>query len=241
MAGVKYEGLTPRTRPLRWGLYLLAVAGVLVATGPEAVRVASDWLAAHSDSLAWYSSRILGFVAYGALAVSVIYGLLLSTGLLDRIAHRAVSLTLHQDLSAIAIGATALHGAMLALDTYVPQTVRQLVIPFAGPYRPEWVGVGQIALYLMAMVYGSFYVRRRIGQRAWRMLHYTTLLVFVGATVHGLMSGTDTPAAWAFWAYTTASLAVIFLLGYRITLGLAHAASRSPAVGRSSLQKEIFE
>ena len=223
MAGVKYEGLSPRTRPLRWGLFLLAVGGLLVATGPDAVRAAADWLAAHSESLAWYSSRILGFLAYGALAISVIYGLLLSTGVLDRVAHRAVSLTLHQDLSAIAIGLTALHGALLALDTFVPQTVRQLVIPFTGPYRPEWVGIGQIALYLMLVVYGSFYVRRRIGQRAWRLLHYTTLLAFAFATAHGVMSGTDTPAAWAFWIYATASVAVVFLLGYRITLGLVGA------------------
>jgi len=220
MAGVRYEGLSPRTRPLRWGLFALAVAGVLLATGPDAVRAGADWLAAHSDSLAWYSSRILGFLAYGALAVSVIYGLLLSSGLLDRVAHRAVSLTLHQDLSAIAIGLTALHGALLALDTYVPQSVRQLVIPFTGPYRPEWVGIGQIAFYLMVVVYASFFVRRRIGQRAWRALHYTTFLAFVGATAHGVMSGTDSPADWALWIYASASVAVVFLLGYRITLGL---------------------
>ena len=157
----------------------------------------------------------------GALAVSVIYGLLLSSGLLDRIAHRAVSLTLHQDLSAIAIGLTGLHGALLALDTFVPQSVRQLVIPFAGPYRPEWVGLGQVDLYLMVVVYGSFFVRRRIGQRAWRALHYTTFLAFVGATAHGVMSGTDTPAAWAFWIYATATVGVVFLLGYRITLAFA--------------------
>lgn len=224
MAGVRFQGLSPRTRPLRWGLFAVAVGGVLVATGPDAVRAAADWLATHSDSLAWYSSRILGFLAYGALAVSVIYGLLLSSGILDRVAHRAVSLTLHQDLSAIAIGLTGLHGALLALDTYVPQTVRQLVIPFAGPYRPEWVGIGQIAFYLMVVVYASFFVRRRIGQRTWRALHYTTFLAFVGATAHGVMSGTDSPADWALWIYASASVAVVFLLGYRITLGLAGSA-----------------
>jgi len=224
MAGVRYEGLSLRTRPLRWGLFAVAVGGVLVATGPDAVRAAADWLATHSDSLAWYSSRILGFLAYGALAVSVLYGLLLSSGVLDRVAHRAVSLTLHQDLSAIAIGLTALHAALLALDTYVPQTVRQLVIPFAGPYRPEWVGIGQIAFYLMVVVYASFFVRRRIGQRAWRALHYTTFLAFVGATAHGVMSGTDSPADWALWIYASASVAVVFLLAYRITLGLAGSA-----------------
>ena len=70
---------------------------------------------------------------------------------------------------------------------------------------------------------GSFYVRRRIGQRAWRLLHYTTLLAFAFATTHGVMSGTDTPAAWAFWIYATASVSVVFLLGYRITLALVGA------------------
>jgi len=213
---MRYEGLSAHTRLLRWGLFLVAVGVVLVATGPLAWRTVADWLGAHSDSLAWYSSRVLGFLAYGALAISVIYGLLLSTGILDRIAHRAVSLTLHQDLSAIAIGLTALHGALLALDTYVLQTVRQLTIPFASPYRPEWTGLGQVAFYLMVVVFGSFYVRRHIGQRAWRLLHYTTFLAFVGATVHGVMAGTDSPADWAFWIYSSATVAVVFLLVYRI-------------------------
>ncbi|HEY8135404.1 MAG TPA: hypothetical protein VIF08_05125 [Candidatus Limnocylindrales bacterium] len=218
---MKYQGLNLRTRLLLWGVFGLAIALILYATAPQAVANAADWVTAHQDSLPWYATRILGFLAYGALAVSVLYGLLLSTGILDRIAHRVVSFTLHQDLSAIAIGLTALHGAVLALDTFVPQSVRQLIIPFAGPYRPEWVGIGQVTFYLMIVVYASFSVRRRIGQRAWRLLHYTTLLAFAGATVHGLMAGTDSPAVWAFAAYLVATVAVVFLLIYRITLGLA--------------------
>lgn len=219
---MKYHGLNPRTRLLRWGLFGLAITMVLYATAPRATGLALDWVAAHQDSLPWYATRFLGFLAYGALAVSVIYGLLLSTGILDAISHRVVSFTLHQDLSAAAIGLTALHGAVLALDTFVPQTVRQLIVPFAGPYRPEWVGIGQVTFYLMIVVYASFSVRRRIGQRAWRLVHYMTLLVFAGATAHGLMSGTDTPAAWAMGAYTIATIAAVFLLIYRITLGLAN-------------------
>jgi len=237
MAGVKYRGLSPKTQPLRWVLFLLAVGGVIIGTGPTVLSTLSDWLGVQSQSLAWYSSRLLGFLAYGALALSVIYGLLLSSGILDAIAHRAVSLTLHQDLSAVAIGLTALHGALLALDTFVPQTVRQLVIPFSGPYRPVWVGVGQVAFYVMLIVYGSFYVRRQMGQRGWRLLHYTTLLAFAGATLHGLLTGTDTPTAWATWTYVGASAAVTFLLLYRIVLGLFEPhGKRIPAFERSEMQ-----
>jgi methionine sulfoxide reductase heme-binding subunit len=221
MAGVKYRGLDPRTRPLRWGLYALALTGVLVATGPMAIKIATGWLASELDKLPWYGTRLLGMLSYGALALSVIYGLLLSTGLLDAIAHRAVSFTLHRDLAATGLGLGMVHGALLLLDRTVPYSVGQLVVPFAGPYRPLWVGVGQVVLYLMAIVYVSFYVRRQIGQRSWRLLHYVTLLVFFGATAHGLMSGSDTSARWAFWAYVMADAAVVFLVGYRISLSIA--------------------
>jgi predicted ferric reductase len=221
MAGVKYRGLDPRTKPLRWGLYLILLVGVLVVTGPAAVDTATRWLATEHDKLPWYGTRLFGMLSYGALALSVIYGLLLSTGVLDAIAHRAVSFTLHQDLAAIGLGLGMVHGSLLMLDKTMPYSPAQVLIPFAGAYRPLWVGVGQIALYLMAIVYVSFYVRRRIGQRAWRLLHYATFLAFVGATAHGLMTGTDTSAPWAFWSYVVAGVSVMFLFGYRITLAIS--------------------
>jgi sulfoxide reductase heme-binding subunit YedZ len=218
MAGVKYRGLSPRTRPLRWGLYLLLLAVVLGLTGPAALGAATRWLATEHDKLPWFGTRLFGMLSYLAVALSVIYGLLLSTGVLDAIAHRAVSFTLHQDLAAIGLGLGMVHGALLMLDRTVPYTPAQVLVPFAGPYQPLWVGIGQIALYLMAIVYASFYARRRIGQRAWRLLHYATFLAFLGATAHGLMAGSDTSASWAFWTYVAASVAVTFLFGYRVTL-----------------------
>jgi sulfoxide reductase heme-binding subunit YedZ len=217
MAGVKYRGLNPRTRPLRWGLYVLVLAAILTLTGPAAVGAASRWLATEHDKLPWYGVRLFGMLSYLAVALSVIYGLLLSTGVLDAVAHRAVSFTLHQDLAAIGLSLGIVHGALLMLDKTVPYSPVQVLVPFAGPYQPLWVGIGQIALYLMAIVYVSFYARRRIGQRAWRLLHYATFLAFLGATAHGLLAGSDTSAAWAFWTYVGASVAVTFLFGYRVT------------------------
>jgi predicted ferric reductase len=225
MAGVKYRGLSRESSWLRWGAFGLVIGAVLVVSAPAAIGIYGEWLGAQQESLPWYSSRILGFLGYWALTGSVVYGLLMSTGILDAIAHRAVSFSLHQELSAVAIGLVAMHGAVLALDTFIQQSVFELVVPFAGPYRPVWVGIGQLALYLMIVVYASFYLRNHIGQRGWRMLHYTTFLAFVGGTAHGLMAGTDTSAPWALWSYVGASVAVVFLLGYRITLSVAHRAA----------------
>jgi predicted ferric reductase len=199
------------------------------------MRTVAAWFGVEQESLPWYSSRVLGFLGYWALAASVIYGLLLSTGILDALAHRAVSFTLHQELSAIGIALVALHGAVLVLDKFVQTSPVAVVVPFTGPYRPEWVGIGQLAFYLMVIVYASFYFRRRIGQRGWRMLHYTTFLAFIGGTIHGLMAGTDTSAAWALWSYIGASVAVVFLLGYRITLSVAGRATANPRPTRATV------
>ena len=64
-----------------------------------------------------------------------------------------------------------------------------IVVPFAGTFRPVWVGMGQLAFDVSIAVYASFWVRKRIGQKRWRLVHYTTFLAFAGATAHGLMTG----------------------------------------------------
>lgn len=218
---MKYRGLSSRTRWLRWGLAGAMAAIVVAGTAPDAMSGLARWLDTDSSSLSWYASRLFGFLAYGALTASVIYGLLLSTGILDAIAHRAVSFTLHQELAALGLSLTAIHGALLGLDTTVPTSVSAIIVPFAGTYRPVWVGMGQLAFYLSMAVYASFWVRRRIGQKRWRLVHYSTFLAFAGATAHGLMTGTDTSAAWAVAIYAASAGAVVFLVLYRILLAVA--------------------
>ena len=227
---MKYRGLSSRTRPFRWLLLGALVAIVVAGTAGDAMAGLAQWLGTDSASLPWFGSRLLGFLAYGALTASVVYGLLLSTGLLDAIAHRAVSFTLHQELAALALSLTAIHGALLGLDTTVPTPVIALIVPFAGPYRPLWVGIGQLAFYLSIAVYASFWARRLIGQKRWRLIHYATFLGFAGATGHGLMTGTDTANTWALAIYAAASATVVFLVVYRILLSLAgrFAAGRRP-------------
>lgn len=213
-----YQGLHPRTRPLRWTLFVAAAIITIAATGGAALDALVGWLAHEHDRLPWYVTRISALVAYLALTASVLYGLLLSTKLLDRIAHRAVSFTLHQDLASIGLALALVHAAVLMIDRSVPYSPLEVVVPFSGPYRPLWVGIGQIALGLTIIVLVSFYVRRRIGQKTWRQVHYVSFLAFLGATVHGLMAGTDSGASWAFAGYLVAITSVCLLLAYRVAL-----------------------
>ena len=217
---MKFRGLDPRTRWLRWGLVAVAVGIVFGTTGPKAMDALATTWETNRSMLPWVFERLFAFLAYFAMTGSVIYGLLLSTKILDVIAHRPITFTLHQDLASIGLGFAAVHGMLLGLDKTVPFSLAQIAVPGLAPHAPLWVAAGQVAFYLMAIVVASFYVRRRIGQRAWRTLHYVTFLAFLGATLHGLLAGTDSGAAWAWWVYVGSIVIVVFLLVYRITLSL---------------------
>jgi predicted ferric reductase len=218
---MKYRGLDPRTALVRWGLVAIAVGVVIGATGPTALANATRALSTGSGNLSWYLERMSAFLAYLAITGSVIYGLLLSTRVLDAIAHRPVSFTLHQDLAAIGLGLAGIHGALLGLDRTIHFSLLSLAVPFASPYQPVWVGLGQLGFYLTLAVVVSFYARRRIGQRSWRLLHYATFLAFAFATLHGIVSGTDSATGWAWWLYVGASMVVVFLFTVRLWTALA--------------------
>ena len=63
-----------------------------------------------------------------------------------------------------------------------------------------------------------------------------TFLVFIGVTVHGIASGSDSSAAWAQWLYIGSAAVVGFLLAYRISLVLADRAGRGQV---SRAQEEL--
>jgi predicted ferric reductase len=191
---------------------------VIALFAGAAGQVISDWLTSEQDRLAWYAIRLLGIMSWAALTGSVVYGLLLSTGILDAIAHRTVSFALHQELSAIGLGLALLHAALLSLDSSLPFSMGELLVPFAAPYRPVWVGLGQVGLYLTAVIVASFSVRRRLGQRTWRRLHYLTFLIAITTTIHGLLAGSDSGAAFAVPMYGVAITVMVGLTGYRIVL-----------------------
>ena len=220
MAGVKYSGFHARTEIVRWGLPAVAIGIIAGGTIPPAISGLSAAIAVNPDSLSWLFERLFGFMSYITIALSVIYGLLLSTKLLDAVAHRPVSFSLHQDLAAVGLGMAGIHGMLLGLDTSVPFTLAQILVPGQSPHAPFAVGVGQVALYLMAIVTISFYARKRIGQRAWRTLHYVTFLAFAGATFHGIASGSDAGSGWAQGLYLGSVTVVAFLLTYRIVLSI---------------------
>ncbi|MCB0005943.1 MAG: ferric reductase-like transmembrane domain-containing protein [Anaerolineales bacterium] len=172
-----------------------------------------------TEKTPWYFARAAGTVAYALLAASTLWGLLLSTRLLKDAIPANLSLALHNILSWLAVIFTGLHALALLWDSYYTYTLADLTVPFIGPYRPGWVGLGIIGFYLMFVTSLSFSFRKQMGQKRWRQLHYATFLVYLLATVHGLLAGTDSSGTLMLGLYWGSSLAVLAWTGYRF---LAH-------------------
>ncbi len=214
---------------IRWTLAFIGVAlvvaliglGVLLAIlgySPIALigQALDGLLAASSVQAMWYVTRAAGILSYLLLWLSTVWGLAVSNKILDPLLHRAFTYDFHQFLSLLAIGFIFLHVGVLLADKYLPFSVAQILVPFVAPYRPVWVGIGTIGLYLILLVSITFYIRRWIGQKTFRLIHLVSYIAFIAAALHGLFAGTDSPLPTVQGMYLLTTLSVIFLTVYRI-------------------------
>jgi sulfoxide reductase heme-binding subunit YedZ len=167
-------------------------------------------------SITWIVIRASGIVAYALLSASVAWGLYISTGLFGR-SVRAKGLNYaHESLAIAALLATAAHVVALTMDQYVTFSAAQVMVPGLATWRPGAVALGIVALWLTLIVAASFYVRPRIGQKAWRAVHYASFGAFGAAAWHGLAAGTDSQDPVIFYMYVASIALVAGLTAVRV-------------------------
>ena len=200
------------------GLMVVAVVSLVSGISPVALitRSFEALFATNTVQAMWYITRAAGLMGYLLLWLSTVWGLAVSNKIFDPVLHRAFTYDFHQFLSLLAIAFVLVHIVVLLADQYLPFTLQQVLVPFIAPYRPVWVGIGVIGFYLTVLVSITFYIRRWIGQKTFRVIHYLSFIAFAAAAVHGLFAGTDSPL-WTVQAmYAFTSLVVVFLTVYRI-------------------------
>lgn len=147
------------------------------------------------SAASWYFARSAGIVAYLLLSSSVLLGVLMAGRTRFTWPRFAVE-EVHRFLAIVTGVFIGLHGASLLLDTVVPISLAQELVPFASPYRPFAVGLGICAMELVAAVGISNALRPRLAHRTWRRLHYLTLPAWLLASGHGILAGTDAGDPW---------------------------------------------
>jgi len=211
-------------RPVAAGVIAaLVLLGLIDGLGARAGLVAGA--VPHSDGpWLWIASRAAGVSAFLALALAVAFGLFLSTGAADRWLPRRQSAELHRWLSAATLALIGVHALLLLGDGFVRFDLIAVLVPFASPYRPVAVGIGVLAGLSAVIIHGSFALRRRIGARTWRRLHYLSFVALALALAHGLLAGSDAGAAWMRAVYLVTAAVVTALLAARVAAAAGRAA-----------------
>ena len=139
----------------------------------------------------WYASRATGVVSLLLLSLVVMLGILVNRqGRLPGLPSFAVT-GLHRSLSLLSVLFIAIHVATAVIDPYVSIGLAAVVIPFVSAYMPFWLGLGAVALDLVAALILTSLARAYISRRTWRGIHWLAYAAWPVALLHGIGSSPD--------------------------------------------------
>ena len=174
-----------------------------------------------SDQLLWYTTRAAGAVSLILLSGVVVLGLLARARVERPGWPRFLSAALHRDISLLALVFLTVHIVTAVVDPFTHLGITAAVVPFASYYRTFWLGLGAIAFELILAIMVTSLLRRFIGRRAWRGVHWLAYAAWPVAVAHGLGTGTDALAWWLLGITVLCALSVVAVAIWR--LGVAPA------------------
>lgn len=197
------------------------------------------------QNVTWDVARAGGFTAYILLALAVAVGLALSMQLQSPSRWpRILNSGLHNFVTLLSLVFTGVHVLAVIVDPFTQFGLNEVFIPFASHYRPIWMALGIVALYLGIAIAISTWLRPKIGYTWWRRLHVLTLGIFALVTVHGIATGSDTNALWGLIIYAACVTLVGSLLFRRLLVPATQKGHRHPIpatlVGLFTLACVIF-
>ena len=188
---------------------------------------------AASPSPLWYVARGSGAVSLVLLTISVVLGI---TGVV-RLQPRSPRVPrflvdgLHRNVSLLVVTFLVTHILMSVLDPFAHIKWVDAVVPFVASYRPIWLGLGATAFDLLLALTITSLVRRRLGLKTWRAIHWAAYACWPLAVVHGLATGTDARVAWFSGLTAVCVAAVITAIGFRLRAARTTSPARAATGG----------
>lgn len=147
-------------------------------------------------SIYWYLTRATGAMALILLTLALVVGIAAIGRVQARGLPRFVVDGVHRTASLLAVAFLLVHIITAVLDSFAPISLTDAVIPFAGTYRPLWLGLGAVSFDLMLAIVISSLVRRRLGHTTWRAIHWLAYASWPVAVLHGFGTGSDVRQTW---------------------------------------------
>lgn len=144
----------------------------------------------------WYLMRATGVVSLVLLTAVLALGIATVKRWRPGKTPAFVTAGVHRSLSLLSVVFVAVHVVTAVVDSYAGVSLVSVVVPFVGSSKPLWVGFGAVSLDLVVALIVSSLLRRRIGARAWRAIHWTAYLSWPVAFAHAVGMGSDAGATW---------------------------------------------
>jgi len=203
-------------------LILFTAVGVAVLA---AMFIVPDWLTGVSFTwtgekprIYWYLGRSSAFVSFIWLWLSMLMGLMMTNRLARVWPGGPTAFGIHQFASILGLAFAIFHAFVLMGSRFLHYDVLDVLIPFhSDAYRPEYVALGQLALYGILILTISFYLHPKlISRKVWRAIHFASFATFTSAAIHGMQTGSDIDMAWVQGLYTVCVLSITMLSAYRV-------------------------
>lgn len=153
-------------------------------------------LAGAGPSVDWYLTRSTGAVALLLLSVALALGVVDVERWSTPRWPRFVVDSLHRNVSLLALVFLVVHILTSVLDSFAPIGLIDAFVPFAGSYRPFWLGLGAVAFDLILAVIVTSLLRAQMGYSSWRAIHWLTYASWPIALLHGFGTGSDANSTW---------------------------------------------
>lgn len=144
----------------------------------------------------WAFGRVSGIVALLLFTASLLLGITTRSGRpLPGMPRFSVTLV-HRNVALLGSVFLLLHVGTLTLDSYAHLNVIDAVVPFIGVYKPFWQGLGTVAFDLLIAIIISSVLRRWVGVRVFKALHWLTYAMWPIALLHAIGNGTNGTEGW---------------------------------------------
>jgi sulfoxide reductase heme-binding subunit YedZ len=188
------------------------------------------------DQVLWFTTRGAGAVSLLMFTASTALGLVTVARFQAAGWPRFFNYEMHRRVSLLSIVFLAVHVLTAVVDPFTKLGLGAALVPFASSYRPFQVALGVIALYLFVALIATSLLRRHIGQRTWRAVHWASYAMWPLALLHGITAGSDAFAPWMLAVDLVSMVVIGAALAWRIAVGNPNRPVLSEVVAASSWQ-----
>ena len=169
-----------------------------------------------STQILWFATRGSGIVSMLLFTAVVVLGVITTMRWQSDRWPRFLTAEVHRTISLLSIVFLVVHILTAILDPFTNLGIAAALVPFASSYRPLWVTLGVISVYLGVAVLVTSLLRARLGMGVWRAVHWLAYCSWPLALLHSIGSGSDNLAPWMLVVDAVCVVPVAIAVAWRL-------------------------